>query len=285
MRRTLIVLAATALVISALAAPALAWEVDGDGLAPQPRAAKATPQDGPVHLALGDSVAAGSGATNPQLAYVPRLAHKLTAVDCREGQARACPHLELQNISVGGAKSQDLIDEQLEPALAEITRRLADGDPSNDVEFITLTIGGNDVFRPVIAACSGGVTPECMATIESTFGTYQANLAQILGSLRATAHGAEIAIMTYDNPLAGCYLSDLAPLADVVLEGNPAAGLPGGLNDIIRGVAHGVGGITVVETYGLLGDGDFVGGDDCLHPDDSGHRKIADAYWRALREA
>ncbi len=58
-------------------------------------------------------------------------------------------------------------------------------------------------------------------------------------------------------------------------------GLPGGLNDIIRAVAAATG-VTVVETGGLLGADDFVGGTDCLHPDDSGHRKIARAFQRAL---
>ena len=58
--------------------------------------------------------------------------------------------------------------------------------------------------------------------------------------------------------------------------------LPVGLNDIIRGVSATVGGVTVVETFGILGDKDYVGGEDCLHPDNSGHRKIADAYVEAL---
>ena len=86
--------------------------------------------------------------------------------------------------------------------------------------------------------------------------------------------------MTYDNPLGSCYLSDLAPLAGAVLEGG--SGLPYGLNDLIRAVANGVGGVTVVETYGLLDSGDWVGGQDCLHPDDSGHLKIAKAFRAAM---
>ena len=264
MRRITITMAVALLVAASITAPALAGAPDG-----------------PAHIALGDSIAAGSVANNYDVtAYVPRLNRWLRAVDCVEGEPEACPHLQLSNYSVGGATSADLIADQLPAAVAEIVTRASDSDPGNDVAYITITVGGNDVFRPVIAACSGGTTPECVTTIQTLFANYQANLGQILGTLRAAAPDAKIAIMTYDNPLRSCDQASLAPLADVVLEGGN--GLPAGLNDIIRGVAGAVGGVTVVETYGLLQPSDFVGGTDCLHPDDSGHRKIARAYLAAM---
>ena len=263
MRRIIITMAAALIAITTFITPALA-----------------SAPDGPVHMGLGDSVAAGSGANNSNTAYAARLNRYLRSVDCNEGASNACPHLQFSDYSVGGAKSGDLIATQLGPALAEIEARRLDGDPMNDVEFITLTIGGNDLFQPVLGACSGGVDGNCVGTITSVFTMYQQNLALILFSLRAAAPDAEIAIMTYYNPLGACHLTDLAPLADLVLEGGD--GLPAGLNDIIRGVAHGVEDITVVETFGLLGDSDLVGGDDCLHPDDSGHQKIAKAFKRAM---
>ncbi len=37
-------------------------------------------------------------------------------------------------------------------------------------------------------------------------------------------------------------------------------------------------GALVAETFGALGDGDFVGGSDCLHPTDAGYEKIAAAF-------
>jgi len=264
MRRITIIVAAT-LTVLATAVPAFAGAPEG-----------------PAHIALGDSVAAGSGANNANTGYVPRLSRYLRAVDCSDADAAACPHLQLIDYSVGGAKSIDLINDQLGPATNEIMTRATDENPNNDVEFITVTIGGNDVFAPVLGACSGGINDYCAATIGTVFGNYTANLSTILGTLRAVAPTAEIAIMTYDNPLRTCYLADLglAPLADLVLEGGGP--LPGGLNDIIRGVAAGVGGITVVETYGLLDSNDWVGGQDCLHPDDSGHLKIAKAFRSAM---
>lgn len=72
----------------------------------------------------------------------------------------------------------------------------------------------------MIAACSGGITQECSDVIATGFATYSANLGVILGSLRAAAGSdAEIAIMTYYNPLGACFLADLEDLADLVLEG------------------------------------------------------------------
>ena len=242
--------------------------------------ASASEPAGPAHIALGDSVAAGSGSNSPNTAYPERLSRYLRSSDCNEAEAAACPHLELIDLSVGGATSTDLIASQLGSAVNEIVVRAGDGDPTNDVEYVSITIGGNDVFRPVIAACGEGVDDQCVTTITTLFTTYQANLGTILGTLRAAAPNAEIAVMTYYNPLGSCDLAALAPLADAVLEGGN--GLQAGLNDIIRGVAGAVGGVTVVETYGLLGASDFVGGNDCLHPDDSGHRKIAKAYAAAM---
>ena len=263
MRRFIITMAAAMMLIATVATPALAGE-----------------RDGPVHIGLGDSVAAGSGANNPNTAYAPRLSRYLRSVDCTAGAPEACPHLQFVDYSVGGAKSGDLISGQLGPAVAEIQKRQTDGDPGNNVEFITITIGGNDLFEPVLGACGNGLDDTCEATILKTFTSYQANLTMILGTLRKEAPDADIAIMTYYNPLGACQLSHLAPLAEVALEGIP--GVQPGLNDLIRGVAAGVGGITVVETYGLLGEKDFVGGDDCLHPDDSGHLKIAKVFRRAM---
>ena len=263
MRRTVITMATVLMAITTFVTPAVAGTTDG-----------------PVHIGLGDSVAAGSGANDPNTAYAPRLSRYLRSTDCTEGGAKACPHLQFLDYSVGGATSGDLIAGQLGPAVTEIRARQMDEDPSNNVEFVTITIGGNDLFEPVLLACGAGVTPKCVETITHVFATYQGNLAFILGTLREAAPEAEIAIMTYYNPLEACHLSDLAPLADLVLEGVP--GESAGLNDIIRGVAASVGGITVAETYGLLGDKDFVGGDDCLHPDDSGHQKIAKAFRGAM---
>lgn len=246
-----------------------------------PLAAGADTEENPVHLGLGDSVAWGFGASDPfTMGYVPLVNRRASDLYCVV-EARGCAPVDLVNMAVPGATSTSLIANQLQPALELLTARNSDADAANDVVLVTVTIGGNDLFNPVIAACSGGVTPECTEVIANGFATYTANLGQILGSLRAAAGpNTEIAMMTYYNPLGACFLADLAPLADLVLEGGGP--LPAGLNDIIRGVSAATG-VTVVETYGELRRDDFVGGADCLHPDDSGYKKISRLFTTTLR--
>jgi hypothetical protein len=94
--------------------------------------------------------------------------------------------------------------------------------------------------------------------------------------------------MTYYNPLPYCNLGAANPaaakaLGDLVLEGGtvPGGSVLVGFNDLITAISqqHGA---KVADTFGELGTGDFVGGDDCLHPNKSGHTKIATAFEKAL---
>ncbi|HSK26116.1 MAG TPA: SGNH/GDSL hydrolase family protein, partial [Jiangellales bacterium] len=181
-----------------------------------------------------------------------------------------------------------LIQGQLPTALELLRARNQDANPRNDVEVVTVTIGGNDLFQPVVGACVQASPPDptrCAGTIQQVFTTAGKNLADILGSLReAAGPGTEIVLMTYYNPLPACVLAPSAPLADVVLEGGALPGLTPlalGFNDLLRAQATRYG-VLVADTYGRLDTGDLVGGSDCLHPDASGHAVIADVFAEAL---
>ena len=230
--------------------------------------------EGPVYLALGDSQAFGAGSPREdRLGYVAVVSRWAHAVDCGEGPPQACPLMELVNLSIPGATSSSLIASQLPPAVALIAERNTDANPANDVVLITVTIGGNDLFDPVVGNCTGGPTPTCIQTIQSVFTTYVANLGLILGTLRSVAGAdTEIVITTYDNPLGACHLAALEPLADVVLEGG--AGIAVGFNDLIKAVAD-ANAVRVADTFGQLEAQDWVGGADCRHPDTSGYHEIA----------
>jgi lysophospholipase L1-like esterase len=235
-----------------------------------------------LYLALGDSVAAGVGATSPaQDGYVAVLHDTLTAArSCGTGTALGC-RLDLDNIAMPAATTTTLIAEQLPTAVTLITDRRDTPTPVDDVRLVTMDIGGNDVFRPVIAACAPDpASATCTTTIATQLELVARNYDQILSALR-TAAGPDtaIAVMAYYNPLPGCVLAALSPLATLVLEGGGP--VPAGLNDIIRASAAKYGAV-VVETAPLIGVGDLVGGTDCLHPDDSGHAKIASAFAAAL---
>jgi lysophospholipase L1-like esterase len=269
MRRRLLLLATIAVLLFTMGGPVGASD-DGQ---PRPRR--------PLHLALGDSVASGVGASDPAVTgYVPLLHDVLRdELACRRSGHPGCRRLTLRNLAVGGATTTTLITEQLPVAVAELRARNHDRRPGNDVEVVTIDIGGNDVFR-VVPSCGAGPTPECHALIQAALVTFQANFAQIMGELR-TAAGPDTVIvaMTYYNPLPSCQLATLAPLAEAVLEGGP--GLAAGLNDLIRSISaanHAL----VADAYGRLGSAELVGGTDCLHPNDAGHQVIANLFATTL---
>jgi lysophospholipase L1-like esterase len=232
-----------------------------------------------TYLALGDSVPAGVGAA-PGKGYVPLLAAELVASrHCGAGQALGC-RLELDNRAVSGATTASLVSDQLPGAIALLEERNGNATPVDDVRLITITIGGNDVFTPVVAACQGGVTPTCQRTMAVQLHQVSINGATILGQLReAAGPSTTIAVMTYYNPLPACRLAALAPLADLVLEGGGP--LTSGLNDSIRAQAAAVGAV-VVETAPVVDLTEVR--PDCLHPDGKGHADIAEAFADAVRD-
>jgi lysophospholipase L1-like esterase len=234
----------------------------------------------PLYLASGDSVAAGVGASDPAVTgYVPVLYDLLGDEPSCEILGRpGCRSLALHNLAMGGATSTTLLTGQLPVAVDELRAHNGDRNLRNDVLVVTIDIGGNDVVS-VVSSCTAGPTPQCLALVQARLATFEANFSQILSRLRAGAGPDTVIVaMTYYNPLGSCFRAALAPLADVVLEGGP--GLEG-LNDRIRRISA-ANGVLVADTYGLLGPGDLVGGTDCLHPNDAGHQKIAEAFAAAL---
>ncbi len=231
----------------------------------------------PLYLALGDSLATGAGASDPdETGYVPLVHDDLRRnLACDPGTDSPCSDLELRNLARSGATTTTLLRDQVPEALEVLGARNRDGDPGNDVEIITVDIGGNDAFS-VYPDCSGGVTAGCIEAVRTMFATVSRNLATALTELRdAAGPDTRIIVMTYYNALIGCERAAAVQTADVLLEGG--AGVPVWLNDLIRARAAQVG-AGVAETYGQLGPGDLVGGDDCLHPVDPGYRIIADAF-------
>jgi lysophospholipase L1-like esterase len=248
----------------------------------------------PVHLALGDSWAFGFGATVPsETGYVALLSQALQSeFDCSPSDNakpdQACSQLELNNIAVPGATTPTLIANQLPTAVALLEERNSDSNPRDNVEVVTVSIGGNDVTNPIIAACLAGITPSCINVIENEFAAYRSDLDQALSALRAAAGpDTRIVLGTYDNGIAQCFLTQINPaaplLANIVLENQPPVVPSGqGLHDIMRDVAADYD-VEIAEVFGDLGPQDWVGGNDCLHPDDSGYAKVALAFQEVLQ--
>jgi lysophospholipase L1-like esterase len=260
----------------------------------------------PVYLALGDSWPAGVGASPPDEGYVPQLHKELQdRLDCLPASAEqaleGCKHLHLVNLAEGGATitgeivrgdgrpGPALDPEQLDPALALLGDHNRDPKPGNDVEVVTLHIGGNDVTGPILNACLGGVTPVCLQTITNELTAYREDLGPVLSKLRA-AGGPDTAIVigTYDNPIPTCNLAaspGAIALADIVLEGGFLIPEDAGLHDVMHQVAAAQEpDVLVASVVGQLRGiaADWVGGNDCLHPSNSGYDKVTNAFVAAL---
>jgi lysophospholipase L1-like esterase len=250
--------------------------------APAPAAKPDKGDKQPVYLALGDSWAFGIGATVPaESGYVAQLADLLRE-DYKCVPAN-CSDLQLLNLAVPGATTPTMISGQLPDALEILAARNGDRYPRNDVEVITISIGGNDVVNPILAACLSSSIETCFQTIASELAALRTDLTTALSALReAAGEDTRIVIGTYDNSMPSCALGQnplVAALAGAVLEGGP--GIAQGMNDVIRDVADDYG-VEVAEVFGDLAPGDWVGGSDCLHPNSAGYEKVAVAFAEVL---
>ena len=265
---------------------------------PMPAPAAAAQSDttpaAPLQLALGDSWAAGGGAQAG--GYVPRLNEALKEdLNCSgaapDHAEAGCPQLQLLNLALGGATVPSMVKDQFPDALALLASRNGDRNPRDDVELVTLHIGGNDVANPVIRNCLRLRTENCQGTLDTRLAAYRSDLDGALSALRqAAGDDAPIVIGTYDNPWAVCILArqfpgEATPLADVVLEGgslvlsDESLVVERGLNDIMREVGARYD-VRVAEVFGDLAPGDWLG--DCLHPNPSGQEIVKDAFLEAL---
>jgi lysophospholipase L1-like esterase len=230
---------------------------------------------------MGDSVAFGVGADPLETeGYVPELYDQLTAArHCGDGEALGC-RLDLLNIARPGATTSTLVSQQLPEAVRLLEERNGNSTPVDDVDLITIDIGGNDLnFRELLTVCVPNPAEfACARAIQTALTQIATNYPIILSALReAAGPDTTIAVMTYYNPLPACELKEFAGFADLVLEGGGP--VSAGLNDIIRTQAETFDAV-VVETAPVIGVDDLVGGTDCLHPDNSGHDDIARRFRR-----
>jgi lysophospholipase L1-like esterase len=264
-------------------------------LTPQPTSAEPPPTgsdsrsvatDGypnaPLYIALGDSLSAGVGATNrATTAFVPLV---------REGLG---PN-GLINLGHSGDDSFEITEHgHLEEALAVIEARNSDDNASNDVELVTLEIGGNDLldiyFDLVVPGTCPNVEeglrkPVCVNAIQDAFDAFSPNLREILAALQDADPDLPVVLMTLYNPFSGSTITAFEPIGELALEGTPGTPFPEGLNDLIRAEGEAAD-VTVVDIYPLfVGKGDEYIALDLIHPNDTGYRVMADAVLAALQD-
>lgn len=259
MRSSLRLVAALA-ALFALATAALACgEDDGSRV----KTAGLLPEDGEggVYLALGDSIAAGTGASDAATTgYVALVAGAL--------RERFGEELELRLLAVGGHTTQDLIDQQLPKALQELR--------TGDVRLVTLTIAGNDLYQyGAYEPCRADPSvPEC--PLSDGLLAVEERLDSILGELRLAGPDAAIAIEVYPNLFSG---------TGHMFE--RSAGIAFGLlNDVIEGVAERNGVLLADPRDAFEGRGGelthTLDPTPDSHPNDADHRAIAEAFLEVL---
>jgi len=243
-------------------------------LAPAPPTTGA--QQAPVYLALGDSLAFSVGASNPSATgYVGRVYETL-----KKSERYQAAGLELVNLSVPGAKSTDLLAPggQLDSAVNLISQRQQDASPAaNEVEIITIDIGGNDL--PALVApgspClqSASVEP-CRAAFGDVLKAIQSNLTEAVSRLRQAAPAAIIVVVDLYNPFSGT--GDLRePIAELgVGQANGVIGAAVANAELQARAA------SVFQLFSGRG-GQWIAPDG-IHPNDNGHAVIAEAVLAAI---
>ncbi len=216
---------------------------------------------GGVYLALGDSIAAGSGASDAATtSYVALVAEALRA---RFGEG-----LEFQSLAVAGHTSQALIDRQLPQAVEQLR--------AGDVRLVTLTIGGNDLGRY-------GADPACLpdpsdpaCPLEDGLLEVEERLSLILQELREAGPDTAIVIMAYPNLFSstGHEFDRPAEIAFDLLDG------------VITSVARRHDVLVADPRRDFIGEGHRLSHlrdrTPDAHPNDAGYRVIADEFLDAL---
>ncbi len=225
------------------------------------------PDRGDRYVALGDSYAAGVGASELN-GYAPRFAQWLEG-----GHGRRIP--AFLNMGVGGESSTSLLENgQLARALDAI------GDDDSATRVVTVNIGTNELLAP--ECLKGGWMPTCRFKANFT-----AILDELQSALKAEPKPSRLLVMGLFAPFP-----DAGPIAlrsvRYLLQGLDGRvdcagqGANIGFNDLIACIGARMG-ATFVDTYGPFrrGPKDLISKDG-LHPSDDGYAVIARQFARAV---
>jgi acyl-CoA thioesterase-1 len=160
-------------------------------------------QSSPLYLALGDSLAAGVGASEPAETGYVGLVYDALLTD-----PAFYNDLTLMNLGDPGETTTSMLaGGQMNAALEQIEGRRDDGIAGNEVAVITLDIGAND-FIPLVLGDSpclpNPLAEACTQAATSALTTFRSNFGDITRRLRAAAGPeVEIVVLGLYNPLSG----------------------------------------------------------------------------------
>ncbi|HXK34123.1 MAG TPA: SGNH/GDSL hydrolase family protein [Dehalococcoidia bacterium] len=234
--------------IVAVAAASACGGEDNGGPAAQPVA-------GGAYISVGDSIAAGSGASDPaRTSFAAIVGSRL--------------NLELTNLAVAGATTSDVIDQQLAAARG-----------TTGVRLITVSAGGNDLAALIPnATCTQDPLPDT-CPLEDALARVEERLLRIVRDLRAAHPDAAIVLLAYPNFFSNTGHDFEAPAARVLPR----------FAETVRAVAAASGPRVAVADASRLFDGR---GDELTHvldevfdphPNDAGHEALAGVVAEAYR--
>lgn len=212
-----------------------------------------------VYVSLGDSVAAGNGASD-------KLKTSFAALIAQD---RSLP---LINLAVAGNTTSDVIAHQLPQIDAAVGgRKLA---------LITVSVGGNDLAALIPnATCQQDPLP-ASCPLDAALAGVDERLDETMRDLRAAHDATPIVLLLYPNFFSGTGHAFEQPAARVL----PL------LDKVIERVASRYAHTAVANAVASFeGKGreltHVLDPQFDPHPNDAGHRLIADAFIAALKEA
>lgn len=194
------------------------------------------------YVVLGDSIAYGSGLSNPTEACYG----KMIADTCG---------FDYANYSVPGATTDALIRKLKEKAVIDAVEK---------ADIISISIGGNDfLMNDIVSLMFDAVAKKDYSTFDEIGEGVYVNIGKIVGIIRDVNSDAVILLQTLYNPQLGYLREGYQYGADKVSEA------------ILRYAQENPANIAVVDVASALGHDGANFADDCVHPSAKGNEIIA----------
>ena len=211
----------------------------------------ATAADRPQYLVLGDSIAYGSGLSNPREAVYGRIVADTNGYD-------------YQNYAVPGHTTGNLLRRMVEETVRAAI---------SDADIISISIGGNNfLLGNINSLLYDGLVKEDYSRFDTLGEGFYTDLETIVATIRALNPGAAIILQTLYNPQTGY-------VGEVYQHGSDK------INDMLRAydAAH-PGEILLADVAAALTDSGNDFAEDRIHPSAAGNEKIARVLLETLAE-
>ncbi len=214
-------------------------------------AGTAAAADRPFYLVLGDSIAFGSGLSNPREAVYGKVVADTNGYD-------------YANYAVPGHTTANLLKRMETEAVRDAIAR---------ADIISISIGGNNfLLGNLNALLFDGIVKQDFTKLDAIAAGFYDDLDTIVTTIRAQNATAAIVLQTLYNPQTGY-------IGDVYQQGADR------LNKALRAydAAH-PGAILIADVGAALTDSDRDFAEDRIHPSAAGNEKIARVVLQTLKD-